>query len=57
MSETVKKKSKYSQIRFYRPLTVKIEELIASDKHGYTNIHDFVKASVRKYLRELGYIE
>jgi len=38
-------------------LADKIEEVIASGNHGYTSFPDFVKVSIRKYLRELGYIE
>ena len=53
----VKRQLKYRRIRLSIPMTVKIEELVASDKHGYDTIHDFAKDSVRRYLRELGYIE
>ena len=37
-------------------LTAKILEVIASGKHGYTNVPDFTKEAVRKYLRELDYL-
>lgn len=37
-------------------LADKIEEVIASDKHGYINVSDFVKEAIRRYLRELGYL-
>jgi len=52
-----KKKYKYHTVNLLGNLTDKIEEVIASDKHGYTNISDFVRVAIRKYLRELGYIE
>ena len=37
-------------------LADKIKEVVASDKHGYTNVPDFVKEATRRYLRELGYL-
>lgn len=51
----VKKKYKYHTINLPRQLADKIEEVIASDKHGYTTIPDFVRVAIRKYLRELEY--
>ncbi len=39
------------------PLAEKIREVIRSGKHGYTSIPEFVRSAVRKYLRELGYLE
>ncbi len=53
----VKKKYNYRTVNLPRNLADKIEEIIASDKHGYTSIPDFVKVAIRRYLRELGYIE
>ncbi len=49
---------KYKNHTVTRPenLTKKVEEVISSGSHGYTSIPDFVKASVRRYLRELGYL-
>jgi hypothetical protein len=38
-------------------LAAKINEAIESRKHGFTSIPDFVKEAVRKYLKELGYLE
>ncbi len=38
-------------------LADKIEEVIASDKHGFTSVPDFIKEATRRYLRELGYLE
>jgi len=37
-------------------LADKIEEVIASDKHGFTSVPDFIKEATRRYLRELGYL-
>jgi len=31
-------------------------EVIESGNHGYTSIPEFVRAAVRRYLRDLGYI-
>jgi len=53
----VKKKYNYHVVNLPRHLADKIEEAIASDKHGYTTIPDFVRVAIRKCLRELGYIE
>jgi len=52
-----KKKYKYHTVNLRGNLADKIEEVIANDKHGYTSIPDFVKVSIRRYLRELGYIK
>ena len=52
-----KKKFKYHTVGVPWQLADKIEEAIASGKHGYTSFPDFVKVAIRKYLRELGYIE
>ena len=51
------KKYKYYTVNMPTNLVEKIEEPIASDNHGYTSIPDFVRVAIRKYLRELGYIE
>jgi len=38
-----------------KPLAEKIDEVIINGKHHYTNVPDFVKEAIRRYLRELGY--
>ena len=53
----VKKKYKYHVVNLPRQLADKIEEVLASEKHGYTTIPEVVRVAIRKYLRELGYIE
>ncbi len=50
------KKYKYHTVNLPKTLAKKIEEVVASESHGYISIPDFVKASVRRYLRELGYL-
>jgi Arc/MetJ-type ribon-helix-helix transcriptional regulator len=50
------RKYKYHTINLPEVLTKKIDEVLASGSHGYTNIPDFVKASVRRHLRELEYL-
>jgi len=50
------RKYKYHTVNLPESLAKKIEEVIASRQHGYTSIPDFVRASVRRYLRELGYL-
>jgi Arc/MetJ-type ribon-helix-helix transcriptional regulator len=50
------KKYKYHTVNLPENLAAKIEEVITSGKHGYTNVPDFVKSAVRRYLRELGYL-
>lgn len=55
-SNMSKRKYKYHTVNLPDSLAQKIEEVIASGKHGYTSIPDFVKAAVRAYLRELGYL-
>ncbi|GAH83041.1 unnamed protein product [marine sediment metagenome] len=52
-----KKKYNYRTINMPRTLVDKIKEVLASEKHGFTSIPDFVKVAIRKYLRELGYIK
>ncbi len=51
-----KKKYRYHTINLPISLAEKIEEVIASGRHGYTSIPEFVKDAVRRYLRELGYL-
>ncbi len=51
-----KKKYRYHTINLPMELTEKIFEVIESGKHGYTNVPDFTKVAVRRYLRDLGYI-
>ncbi len=51
------RKYNYHTVNVPESLTKKIREVIASDKHSYLSIPDFIKASVRRYLRELGYLE
>jgi hypothetical protein len=55
--EIAKKKYNYHPVNLPRDLADNIEEIIESNKHGYTSIPEFVRAAIRKYLRELGYIE
>ncbi len=50
------KKYRYHTVNLPENLTEKILEVIASGKHGYTNVPDFTKDAVRRYLRDLGYI-
>ena len=50
------RKYKYHTINLPENLAKKIEEVISSGAHGYTSVPDFVKTSVRRYLRELGYL-
>jgi Arc/MetJ-type ribon-helix-helix transcriptional regulator len=50
------RKYNYHTVNLPESLAKKIEEVIASGQHGYTSIPDFVRASVRRYLRELGYL-
>ena len=52
----VEKKYHYHTINLPMELTDKILEAIASGKHGYTNVPDFTKEAIRRYLRELGYV-
>jgi len=55
--EKKESKSRYHTVNLPRTLTDKINEVIASGNHGYTSIPDFVRAAIRIYLRELGYLE
>ena len=50
------RKYKYHTVNLPEVLADKIQEVIDSGNHGYTSIPDFVKASVRKYLRDLDYL-
>ena len=52
-----KRKYKYHTVNLPEGLAAKINESIESGKHGFTSIPDFVKEAVRKYLRELEYLE
>ena len=52
-----RKKYKYHTVNLPKILANKISEVIASEKHGYLTISDFVKDAVRIHLRELGYLE
>jgi len=51
------RKYKYHTVNLPDSLAKVVEEVVESDKHGYTSIPDFVKEAVRRYLRELGYLE
>ncbi len=50
------RKYKYHTVNLPESLALKIETVIESGNHGYTSIPDFVRAAVRRYLRELEYI-
>ena len=50
------RKYRYHTVNLPESLAKKIEEVIESGNHGYTSIPDFVKAAVRRYLRELEYL-
>ncbi len=52
-----KQKYNYHTVNLPERLAAKINEAIESGKHGFTSIPDFVKVAVRKYLRELEYLE
>jgi Arc/MetJ-type ribon-helix-helix transcriptional regulator len=52
-----KRKYQYHTVNLPQSLSDKITEVVESEKHGFTSIPDFVKDAVRKYLRELGYLE
>jgi len=52
-----RKKYRYHTVNLPMILADKISEAIASGKHGYYSIPDFVKEAVRRQLRELGYLE
>jgi len=51
------RKYKYHTVNMPMNLVGKIEEVIASDEHGYTSVPDFIKDATRRYLRELGYLK
>ena len=55
MSDDNKSKKRYHTINVPKPLAEKIDEVIINGKHHYTNVPDFVKEAIRRYLRELGY--
>jgi Arc/MetJ-type ribon-helix-helix transcriptional regulator len=48
---------KYHTVNLPDSLATLVEEVVESRKHGYTSIPDFVKEAVRRYLRELGYLQ
>lgn len=50
------RKYKYHTVNLPKTLADKVEEVISNGSHGYTNVPDFVRAAVRRYLRELGYL-
>ena len=52
-----RRKYRYRNVNLPESLANKIKEAIDSGRHGYTSVPDFVRAAVRKHLRELGYIE
>jgi Arc/MetJ-type ribon-helix-helix transcriptional regulator len=52
-----KQKYRYHTVNLPASLAAKISEAIESRKHGFTSIPDFVKEAVRRYLRELDYLE
>ena len=52
-----KRKYNYHTVNLPEGLAAKINEAIESKKYGFTSIPDFVKEAVRKYLKELGYLE
>lgn len=49
-------KYRYHTVNLPMELTEKIMEVVESGKHGYTNVPDFTKEAVRRYLRDLGYL-
>jgi len=51
------RKHRYYTINLSKNLADKIKEVIDSGEHGYTGIPDFVKEAIRRYLRELGYLQ
>ena len=51
-----RKKYRYHTVNLPKILADKISQVIASGKHGYITIPDFVKDAVRRHLRELGYL-
>ena len=50
-------KKRYRSFNLPKALADKVEEVTDSGKHGYVNVPDFVKESIRRYLRELGYLD
>jgi Arc/MetJ-type ribon-helix-helix transcriptional regulator len=52
-----KRKYKYHTVNLPHSLSEKIMEAVESERHGFTSVPDFVKAAVRRYLRELGYLK
>jgi hypothetical protein len=54
--DMTERKYRYHTVNLPPVLVKKIVETINSGKHGFNNVPDFVKAAVRKYLRDLGYL-
>jgi len=52
-----KKMYRYHTVNLPLNLTAIILEVIASGKYGYTSVPDFTRVAVRRYLRDLGYLE
>jgi len=52
-----KRKYKYHTVNLPASFAAKINEAIESKKHGFTSIPELVKVAVRRYLRELEYLE
>jgi Arc/MetJ-type ribon-helix-helix transcriptional regulator len=50
-------KKRYRSFNLHKALADKVEAVIDNGKHGYVNVPDFVRESIRRYLRELGYLE
>ncbi len=55
--DDTKSKYRHHTVNMPKILADKIEEVVASDKHGFTSVPDFIKEATRRYLRELGYLE
>jgi len=53
----VDRKYRYRAVNLPVGLADIIRKTIESDRHGYTTIPEFVKESIRRYLRELGYLK
>ena len=52
-----RKKYRYHTVNLPKILADKNSEVVASGKHGYQSIPDFVKDARRRHPRELGYLE
>ena len=51
------RKIKHHTINLSLVIADKINEVVASEKHGYGTVPEFVREATRKYLRELGYLQ